>query len=152
LVVLRKRSAPDVTPSKHGPSSVVIAGAGAAGNACAELLRREGCAQPLLMGGGEATVPGARPNLSQDYLAGNAPEEWMPLRGEDFYRDRHIELHLDARVTQIDVQRKAVTISDGRSVAYGALVLATGATPVRLPIPGADGAHVLTLRTLSDSR
>jgi NADPH-dependent 2,4-dienoyl-CoA reductase/sulfur reductase-like enzyme len=131
---------------------VVIAGAGAAGNACAELLRREGYRDRLVMVGGEASVPIDRPNLSKDYLAGNAPEEWMPLRGEEFYRDQNIELYLDTRVTGVDVAAKSVTLSDGGSLAYGALVLATGAAPIRLPIPGADAAHVLTLRTLSDSR
>jgi apoptosis-inducing factor 3 len=151
LIVLGKRPT-QATGIKSRPSSVVIAGAGAAANACAELLRREGYAGPVAMVGSEPTVPVDRPNLSKDYLAGNAPEEWMPLRGEDFYRDQKIDLYLNTRIDRVDVGNKSVTLSDGHSMAYGALVIATGATPVRLPIPGADAPHVLTLRTLSDSR
>ena len=152
LFVLGKRPTPRATGVKSRPSSVVIAGAGAAGNACAELLRREGYEETIALIGSESTVPVDRPNLSKDYLAGNAPEEWMPLRGDDFYRDQKIELRLDTRVDRIDVAAKRVALSDGRSMAYGALVIATGATPMRLPLQGADAPHVLTLRTLSDSR
>lgn len=153
LVVFGKRYATAAAGAKRHPSSVVIVGAGAAGNACAELLRGEGYAGKLVMVGGEATVPVDRPNLSKDYLAGNAPEEWIPLRGEDFYRERNIDLYLGTRVARIDVANKNVLLHDNRSLGYDALVLATGAAPVRLAITGADGAaHVLTLRTLSDSR
>jgi NADPH-dependent 2,4-dienoyl-CoA reductase/sulfur reductase-like enzyme/nitrite reductase/ring-hydroxylating ferredoxin subunit len=152
LLVLRKRPTPASTRLKTNLSSVVIAGAGAAGNACAERLRRDGYEGRLVMVGSEASVPVDRPNLSKDYLAGNAPEEWIPLRGEDFYRDQNIDLYLDTRVARVDAANKSVTFSDGRTLSYGALVLATGAAPVRLPLPGADAGHVLTLRTLSDSR
>jgi apoptosis-inducing factor 3 len=133
-------------------SSVVIVGAGAAGNACAEALRRDGYAGPVTMVGEEATVAVDRPNLSKDYLAGNAPEEWIPLRGADFYRDQKIETLIATEVTRIDAAEKRVRLSDGRFLAYGALVLATGAAPVRLAVPGADAPHVLVLRTLADSR
>jgi apoptosis-inducing factor 3 len=152
LFVLGKRPTSRATGVKSRPSSVVIAGAGAAGNACAELLRREGYEEPIALIGGEPSVPVDRPNLSKDYLAGNAPEEWMALRGEDFYRDQKIDLRLDTRVDRIDVATKNVALSNGRSMSYGALVIATGATPVRLPVQGADAPHVFTLRTLSDSR
>jgi NADPH-dependent 2,4-dienoyl-CoA reductase/sulfur reductase-like enzyme/nitrite reductase/ring-hydroxylating ferredoxin subunit len=152
VVVLGKREAPSTQRTRTGPSSVVIVGAGAAGNACAESLRREGYAGPVSLIGDETTVPVDRPNLSKDYLAGSAPEEWMPLRGEDFYRDQKIELSLGASVTAIDVAEKRVRLSDGKAKPYGALVLATGAAPVRLPIAGADAPHVMTLRTLADSR
>jgi NADPH-dependent 2,4-dienoyl-CoA reductase/sulfur reductase-like enzyme/nitrite reductase/ring-hydroxylating ferredoxin subunit len=152
VVVLGKRAPSTVRLAGGGPSSVVIVGAGAAGNACAEALRREGYSGPIAMVGAEATGPVDRPNLSKDYLAGNAPEEWMPLRGEDFYREREIALTVGARVTSIDTAAKRVVLEGGKSLAYGALVLATGAQPARLPIPGADGPNVYTLRTLADSR
>ncbi len=152
LVVLGKRQTKPATRAAGGPPSVVIVGAGAAGNACAEALRRDGYAGAVTMIGHEATVPVDRPNLSKDYLAGNAPEEWIPLRGEDFYREQRIDLRVGARAAAIDLAAKRVRLADGGALDYGALVLATGATPVRLPIPGADAPHVLTLRTLADSR
>ena len=136
LYVLGKRDAATVRLAGAGPASVVIVGAGAAGNACAETLRRERYAGPITLVGAEATGPVDRPNLSKDYLAGNAPEEWIPLRGEDFYREHEIELVTGTRVTAIDVARKHVELDGGASRPYGALVLATGAEPVKPPIPG----------------
>jgi len=96
-------------------------------------------------------VPYDRPNLSKDYLAGNAPEEWIPLHPPDFYAERHVEL-VKAAATALDPQAKTVTLDDGRTLGYGALILATGAEPIRLPIPGADRPHVHVLRSLADSR
>jgi NADPH-dependent 2,4-dienoyl-CoA reductase/sulfur reductase-like enzyme len=97
-------------------------------------------------------LPYDRPNLSKDYLAGSAPEEWIPLRSDDFYREQKIDTSTNTSVTGIDSQKKQITLSDGRSVGYGALLLATGAEPVRLKIPGGDLPHVCYLRTLADSR
>jgi NADPH-dependent 2,4-dienoyl-CoA reductase/sulfur reductase-like enzyme len=97
-------------------------------------------------------APVDRPNLSKDYLAGNAPEEWIPLRGDDFYADNAIELRLKTNVAAIDPRGREVSLSDGSKVPYDRLLLATGAEPVRLPIPGADQPHVHTLRSLADSR
>ena len=152
LYVLGKRDLATVRLADVGPTSVVIIGAGAAGNACAEALRRERYAGPIALIGAEATGPVDRPNLSKDYLAGNAPEEWIPLRGEDFYREHEVELVTGARVTAIDVARKHVELDGGASRPYGALVLATGATPAKPPIPGIDAPHIFVLRTLADSR
>jgi apoptosis-inducing factor 3 len=135
-----------------GPDPVVIVGAGAAGNAAAEELRRQGYGGRIVLIGPENEVPYDRPNLSKDYLAGNAPEEWIPLHPRDFYDERRIELLLGVRVAGIDPQAKTVALSDGRSLGYGALILATGADPVRLPIPGSDRPHVHYLRSLADSR
>ena len=137
---------------KSSPASVVIIGAGAAGGAAAEMLRREGYDGPLTLVGGDEFLPYDRPNLSKDYLAGNAPEEWIPLRSADFYREQKIDVLPKTSVTAINSKKKQVTLSDGRSLSYGSLLLATGATPVRLDIPGADLPHVCYLRTLSDSR
>src|SRR5262249_31361199 len=83
---------------------------------------------------------------------GTAPEEWIPLRPPEFYPEHGIELVLGRRVTAIDTAAKKITLDDGRSRAYDALLLATGADPIRLTIPGADLPHVHTLRTLADSR
>ena len=137
---------------KSSPASVVIVGAGAAGNAAAEMLRREGYDGPVILIGADESLPYDRPNLSKDYLAGTAPEEWIPLRSADFYRDQKVDVLTKTCVTAIDPKAKQVTLSDGRSLSYGALLLATGAEPVRLQIPGDDLPHVCYLRTLSDSR
>jgi apoptosis-inducing factor 3 len=141
-----------VRKPKSSPASVVIAGAGAAGGAAAEMLRREGYDEPVTLIGADEFLPYDRPNLSKDYLAGTAPEEWIPLRSADFYRGEKIDTFTNTSVTTINPQKKKVTLSDGRSLGYGALLLATGAEPVRLAIPGDDLPHVCYLRTLADSR
>lgn len=138
--------------ARSSPASVVIVGAGAAGGAAAEMLRGEGYAGSISLIGADEFLPYDRPNLSKDYLAGNAPEEWIPLRSADFYREQKIDAFTKTSVTAIDPKKKQVTLSDGRSLGYGALLLATGAVPVRLNIPGADLPHVYYLRTLTDSR
>src|SRR6059058_1456866 len=151
FVVDRKEKKPARKP-KWSPASVVIVGAGAAGNAAAEMLRREGYDGPITLIGADEFLPYDRPNLSKDYLAGTAPEEWIPLRSADFYREQKIETFTNTSATAISTQKKQVTLSDGRSLGYGALLLATGAEPVRLQIPGDDLPHVCYLRTLADSR
>ena len=138
-----------------GPDPVVIVGAGAAGESAAEELRRQGYEGRILLLGPEPDPPYDRPNLSKDYLAGNAPEEWIPLHPPEWYEERKIELRLGARATAIDPQAKTVALEDGSVIPYGphgALVLATGAEPVRLSIPGADLPGVHLLRSLADSR
>ena len=137
---------------KASPASVVIVGAGAAGSAAAEMLRREGYGGPITLIGADEFLPYDRPNLSKDYLAGAAPEEWIPLRPPEFYREQKIDALATTSVTAIDPKKKQVTLSDGSSLGYGALLLATGAEPVRLTIPGDDLPHVCYLRTLADSR
>jgi NADPH-dependent 2,4-dienoyl-CoA reductase/sulfur reductase-like enzyme/nitrite reductase/ring-hydroxylating ferredoxin subunit len=151
FVVGRKEKEPARKP-KSSPASVVIIGAGAAGNAAAEMLRREGYDGPVTLIGADEFLPYDRPNLSKDYLAGTAPEEWIPLRSADFYREQKIDIITNTSVVVIDPKTKQVTLSDGRSLVYGALLLATGTEPVRLEIPGDDLPHVCYLRSLSDSR
>jgi len=146
---LEKKPAPK---PKSAPANVVIVGAGAAGGAAAEMLRREGYDGPVRLIGADEFLPYDRPNLSKDYLAGNASEEWIPLRSPDFYREQKIDIWTKTSVTGIDPTKKQVALSDGRSLSYGALLLATGAEPIRLEIPGADLPHVCYLRTLTDSR
>src|SRR6266508_2701090 len=141
-----------VRKPKSSPASVVIVGAGAAGGAAAEMSRRDGYDGPVTLIGADEFLPYDRPNLSKDYLAGTAPEEWIPLRSADFYREQKIDTFTNTSATTIDPQKKQVTLSDGRSLGYGALLLATGAEPVRLAIAGDDLSHVCYLRTLGDSR
>ena len=146
-----ERAAPPRLPAAAAmPQSVVIVGGGAAGNAAAEMLRREGYRGGITMLSGDESGPCDRPNLSKGYLAGMAPAESNPLRSLDFYREHGIELKLNARVTKIDSVNRRVHLADGASHAYDALLLATGAEPVRLTIPGSDLPHVHFLRTLAD--
>src|SRR6266436_1951181 len=130
------------TAAGAGPESIVILGGGAAGNAAAEMLRREGYSGPVTMLSADDAGPYDRPNLSKDYLAGNAPEEWIPLRPPEFYREQGIELKVSASAVAIDANAREVLLADGSRHRYGALLLATGAEPVRLAVPGSDLAHV----------
>jgi apoptosis-inducing factor 3 len=139
-------------PPSAKPERVVIVGGGAAGFAAAEMLRREGFSGRLTLFSSDDAAPYDRPNCSKDYLAGNAPEDWIPLRPLEFYKEQSIELELRTEVAAIDVRARRVTLADGRTVPFDRLLLATGAEPVRLDIPGADQPHVHVLRSLSDSR
>lgn len=151
--VTGKRSLPQAPTGVSGPSSVVIIGAGAAGDATAEMLRRLGYAGPItLLGRDDEGLPVDRPNLSKDYLDGSAPEEWVPLRTAAFYTEQRIELRPGAEVVRIDPAAHQVTLAAGQTLGYGALVLATGSSPIRLDLPGAQLPHVHVLRTLADSR
>ncbi|HKX75863.1 MAG TPA: FAD-dependent oxidoreductase [Acidimicrobiia bacterium] len=142
-------TAPPRTPPSP-PQSVVIVGAGAGGAAAAEALRRYGYRGPITLIGTEPPVD--RPNLSKDYLAGTAPEEWIPLRSTEFYREKEIDLITGETVTSIEPAVRAVHLDSGRSVPYGSLLIATGAEPRRLSLPGTDLPHVHYLRSLDDSR
>jgi NADPH-dependent 2,4-dienoyl-CoA reductase/sulfur reductase-like enzyme/nitrite reductase/ring-hydroxylating ferredoxin subunit len=139
-------------PSTNQPSSVLIVGGGAAGLAAADMLRREGYSGPVTMVSADDAAPYDRPNVSKDFLAGTAPEAWMPLRDAQYYAAQRIDLVLQQRVTSIDPTRRMVSLADGRQLGYGALLLATGADPVHLPIPATGGARIFYLRTLSDAR
>ena len=138
--------------SAAAPASVIIVGGGAAGLAAADMLRREGYDGDLTMISADDSPPCDRPNLSKDFLAGTAPDDWIPLRAPEFYAERRIELVLDARVSALDVAQRRVVLENGTQRSYGALLIATGADPVRLAIPGAADAQVHYLRTFADSR
>ena len=147
----KQREAPKGKPAAGAAiASVVIVGSGPAGAVCAETLRKLGYAGAVTLIGDEAPVD--RPNLSKDYLAGTAPEEWMPLRPPEFYAEQNIDFVQGDVATGIDTAARQVTLASGKTLSYGALVLATGAEPRRLSIPGADLPHVRLLRTLADSR
>ena len=153
---MREKAAPTpssrVAPAPGWPQKIVVIGGGAAGFAAAEMLRRQRFQGGIVMLSDDDAPPVDRPNLSKDYLAGNAPEEWVPLRGDSFYTEQGIDLRLKTTVASIDVRAREVALDDGSKVAYDRLLLATGAEPVRLPLPGMDLPHVHTLRTLGDCR
>lgn len=140
----KRRSSPE-------PRRIVIAGGGAAGFAAAEMLRRRGFDGAVTLVSSDRDAPYDRPNCSKDYLAGDAPAEWMPLRGEDWYKDHDIELRLHTEITGLDLAARNVSVRGGAAIGYDALVLALGAEPVRPPIAGFDQPTVHTLRSLADA-
>jgi NADPH-dependent 2,4-dienoyl-CoA reductase/sulfur reductase-like enzyme/nitrite reductase/ring-hydroxylating ferredoxin subunit len=154
IFVRRKREQPKAQGkgSSGAPGKIVIVGGGAAGFAAAEMLRRQNYGGSIVMLSNDNAAPVDRPNLSKDYLAGSAPEDWMPLRPDDFYKEANIDLRLNSEVGAIDAKARQVKLAGGESIPYDRLLLATGAEPVRLPIPGAEQPHVHILRSLSDSR
>jgi len=131
---------------------MVIIGGGAAGYAAADMLRREGYGGGVTIISADNAPPYDRPNLSKDYLAGTAPEEWIPLRPNEFYVENDIELRLDTTVIAIDPAGHRVVLGNGNAITFTKLLIATGAEPIRLQVPGADLPHVRTLRSLADSR
>jgi NADPH-dependent 2,4-dienoyl-CoA reductase/sulfur reductase-like enzyme/nitrite reductase/ring-hydroxylating ferredoxin subunit len=135
-------------PSEH----IVIVGAGAAGFAAAEMLRRRGYAGSVTMLSNDDAAPVDRPNLSKDYLAGSAPDDWLPLRDNDWYANNGVALKLRTDVTALDARAKTLMLSDGTTMKFDKLLLATGAEPMTLALPGVDQKHVHTLRSLSDCR
>src|SRR6516225_3261079 len=155
IVVKEKREQPKPRgpmAKADAPARIVIVGGGAAGFAAAEMLRRRDYRGSIVMLSDDAAPPVDRPNLSKDYLAGTAPEDWLPLRPDDFYATNGIELRLNCEVAGIDTKARELILARGERVPYDRLLLATGAEPVRLSIPGADQPHVHTLRSLTDCR
>ncbi len=134
------------------PKRIVVVGGGAAGHSAVETLRAEGWDGELTLLSADSSAPYDRTNVSKDYLAGNAPEEWMPMRPEEWYREQKVALRLGAQVMALDAAKKRVTLESGEALAFDACLLATGADPVRLSIPGAELPHVSVVRSIADSR
>ena len=149
-VLGRQQPVPRAVADRHGPESVLIIGGGPAGTVAASTMRHEGYDGPITIVDAGASPPCDRPNLSKDYLAGTAPEEWIPLHPPSFYDEHRITLLLNTRVVAIDAANHKVRFEDGSERGFGALLIATGASPVRLDITGAS--RVRYLRTLADSR
>ena len=147
-----EKATPRALTSPTLPRNVVIVGGGAAANAAAETLRNEGYSGGITMLSADDSGPYDRPNLSKGFLAGSAEEDWIPLRSPDFYKEHDIDLKLATRVIALDPSSRKLRLADGSELMYDALLLATGAEPVRLDVPGSDLAHVHYLRTLTDSR
>ena len=129
----------------------VIAGGGAAAQHAAESLRAEGYQGRILMISLEDTAPYDRVNCSKEYLQGEAPEEWMPLRDHDFYKNHDIEVMTQTRITELDTDSKTITLHNGDTVAYDKALVCTGGKAKKLPIDGMNLENVFTLRSLKDS-
>jgi NADPH-dependent 2,4-dienoyl-CoA reductase/sulfur reductase-like enzyme len=129
----------------------VMVGAGAAGNAAAETLRREGFAGRIVLVTAESVLPYDRPTLSKELMAGEAKPEWLPLHDAGFYDDRGIELMTGRRVAGIDPAERVIEFEDGDQLSFDKALLATGATPRNLDIPGADLEGYFLLRSRADA-
>ena len=147
------RAAPTSRRLTGRPDSVVIVGAGAAGECAAETLRRDGYDGRLTVYDTDPDAPYDRPNLSKDYLAGTASEDWIPLHPSEFYRDLGIDIVHGRRVVSVEPKARRVLLDDGQAQGYGALLLATGASPVRLAPEMERGKPIIQyLRSFADSR
>jgi 3-phenylpropionate/trans-cinnamate dioxygenase ferredoxin reductase component len=134
-----------------GKQTFVIVGASLAGAKAAETLRHEGFEGRVVLVGAEDDRPYERPPLSKDYLRGEAGRERVYVHGEDFYAEHDIELRLGRAAVDMNASLREVALDDGERLRYDRLLLATGAEPRRLAIPGGelDGVHYL--RTVDDS-
>ena len=133
------------------PSHIVIIGAGHAGGTAAALLRQYDFQGPITMIGEEPIPPYQRPPLSKAWLKGEADADSLALKPLEFYGENNIDFRPNVRVEAINRADKTVKLSDGSTLAYDIAILATGARPIRLPIPGADLDGVLELRTAADA-
>ncbi|MBU3738116.1 MAG: pyridine nucleotide-disulfide oxidoreductase [Rhodoferax sp.] len=137
--------------SSAPPQRILIAGAGQAALQTAEALRAAGHTGEIHLYGDEAHAPYHRPPLSKAWLAGEMEAAQLTMRSAEQFERKSIVLHTRARVSAIDRAARQLQLADGRRVAYDALVLATGATPRNLPLPGAALPGVLTLRSRDDA-
>ena len=135
---------------EQDPRIVAIIGAGAAAAAAAEALRQLFFIGRIVMIGPEEHWPYDRPNLSKDFLAGELEAKWLPLRSPEFYEEHTIE-RLVARVTDLDVATRTLTLDDGTAMTPDAVLIASGGRPRRLSVPGADLPGVFTLRSQEDA-
>ncbi len=132
-------------------SAYVIIGAGLAGAKAAQALREEGFDGPLVLIGEENERPYERPPLSKGYLLGKHPREQIYVHPPQWYAEHDVDLRLGTAVTTVDPAAHEVTLADDSRIGYAKLLLTTGSSPWRLPVPGADLAGVLYLRRVEDS-
>jgi NADPH-dependent 2,4-dienoyl-CoA reductase/sulfur reductase-like enzyme/nitrite reductase/ring-hydroxylating ferredoxin subunit len=155
VFVTGKTARPERRPGvarQSRPESIVIVGAGAAGECAAETLRHEGYNGKLTLYDADPDAPYDRPNLSKDYLAGTASEDWIPLHPPEFYQSRGIEI-VRRQVMSLKPSERRIVLDDGSSRPYDALLLATGASPIRLPPGGGSGTDdIRYLRSFADSK
>jgi 3-phenylpropionate/trans-cinnamate dioxygenase ferredoxin reductase subunit len=130
---------------------IVIVGAGHAGGATAAMLRQYGHEGPISLVGEEPILPYQRPPLSKAWLKGEADAESLALKPLAFYAERGIDFRPGVRAVQLERCEKSVVLSDGATLSYGVLILATGAQAIPLPVPGAELAGVMFLRTAADA-
>ncbi|MGO9567701.1 MAG: FAD-dependent oxidoreductase [Desulfomonilaceae bacterium] len=142
--------------TRHDPKAdhrlFAIVGAGAAGNAAAQTLREDGFKGRIIMITREESVPYDRPMLSKEFMEGAAEEESVPLRSKAFYEDHDIELMFQTEVRRVDIPNKLITFENDKTLAYDAILLASGGSPKPLVVPGAELKNIFTLRSFEDSK
>ena len=144
--------APMIRPSNPStPTEFVVIGGGLAAAQAVESMRAAGFDGRIMVVGEEENLPYLRPPLSKDYLQGTATRESLFLHSEDWYRDHQVDLRVGVRATAIQRVAHTVMLSDGTDVHYDKLLLATGSTPRRLAVPGADLSGIHYLRRVEDS-
>ena len=149
----------DLTPRETDSTKVttetdllmVIVGGGAAGQAAAEELRHQGFDGQITILSQASAVPVDRPNLSKDYLAGNADPDWIPLRSPEWYEENAVEIRLNKAVTKVETAQNRLQLSNGETLNYHKLLLATGGKPRQMNVPGHDLDGVFTLREWKDA-
>jgi NADPH-dependent 2,4-dienoyl-CoA reductase/sulfur reductase-like enzyme len=133
---------------EHG---MVIVGGGLAAGSAAKTLRAEGWDGPITLIGAEHREPYLRPPLSKEFLLGKAPEEDLAVNPPGWYAENDVETRLGEIVTQIVPASRVVTLESGELLPYRALLLATGASPRTLDLPGSQLEGIVTLRRFEDS-
>lgn len=130
---------------------MVIAGGGLAGATTAKTLRSEGFTGPITLLASEERIPYLRPPLSKEFLLGKADEDSVPVMPAGWYEENDVELLLGNPAVGIDAGNRTVTLQDDRTLDYAKLLIATGAQPRQIPLPGAELEGVMTFRTFEDS-
>ena len=131
--------------------TIVIVGASLAGARAAQTLREEGFGGPVTLIGEEDETPYERPPLSKDYLMGKHGREKLYVQPREWYGEHDVDLRLGTRVTDLDPAAREIVLAGGQRIGYSRLLLATGSSPRRLSVPGADLGGVLYLRYVGDS-
>ncbi|MBC7569573.1 MAG: FAD-dependent oxidoreductase [Spirosoma sp.] len=143
---------PMAAPDSNNAETFVIVGSGGAGEFAAEAMREGGFTGKIVMLTASTETPYDRPNCSKDYLQGEAPDEWMPLRAAEFYQEYGIEIRTGQRVVSLDAATKTIELESGETLTYTKALVATGGKPNELPTPGVDLPGVHSLRSLHDSK
>ena len=132
-------------------ASLLVVGSGPAGVAAAKGFRDAGGEGDVMVLSADTAMPYERPPLSKDFLRGDSHASDIGIENDSFYRDQRIVMELETRVRSLNPSTRTVELSDGRMLGYQTCVLATGAEPRRLDVPGGDDSRVLLLRSLADA-
>ena len=148
----KDRRTPPMTKRQANDERVfVVVGGGAAGYAAVQTLREDGFTGRIILITRESRLPYDRPNLSKEYLQGEADPAWLPLRSAEFFAAHDIEVMLGKEIERIDAAKKLISFVDGGSLLADAILVATGGEPRHLPFQTADQENVFLLRSYADS-
>lgn len=137
--------------SKADKRTFVILGSGASAYFAAQSMRENGFKGNIVMVTKENRSPYDRPNLSKDYLAGNAEPEWMPLRPDYFFEEYGIEIKKGENISGVNFKEKNVSFDNGEYLKYDRLLIATGCVPRKLNVPGSQLKNIFYLRSFNDT-